>query len=400
MIVKLQETAGRPAGLTATRFSFDTLPAGVRATWTELAGDHFMSEPAWLEHAWRLKHLAEPGVTANGWRGTLVTDDSGIVCGVVPWFLEKKQGLRKLRLAGSGQVCSDYVQLPARPGMELEIAETVSRELLGNPAAGSSGYAVDLVEIEGHETDLPQWNRFFGSMTAAGWRRITTSLEGSWRTTLPSTWQEYDAQLHKSRRRKARRAIKLAEQGEVTHRAFETAGEISEVWPEFVRLHQMRRNQLGQPGCFSDPAFETFLKTASMELASRNRAWLSMVSQQGSPLAFLLMFDSPTTSYMYQSGIDVSRLQLAPGHLINALTIRHAIGRGKKFFDLLRGDEPYKSGWMAERIPLARTRLFAPTFRGRAMHAACSLRNRCQNWRERFRNDRGPVEQHEGGDED
>jgi len=392
MIVKLQT-------LTAARLLPESL-AGIRANWTELAGDHAMSEPAWLENAWRFRHSREPGVNTGSWRGQAVTDPDGRLCGLAPWFVEARNGVKKLRLAGSGQVCSDYVQLPSGRNQELDVAEAVAHELVASRRKPDGTGAVDLIEIEGHRKESPQWERFFAVMGNGGWNRISSDIEGSWRIELPATWAEFESRLHKSRRRKARRGIKLLEKGEIEHRVYDTVAGVEEAWPEFVRLHQMRREQLGQPGCFSDPGFEQFLRSAILELVAMDRAWLSMVWQDQKPLAVLLMIDSPNTSFMYQSGIDVSRLQLAPGHIVNALTIRHAISREKQFFDLLRGDEPYKAGWMAERIPLRRTRLFAPTVRGRSLHAVCSLRNSWRLWQERRKETLRAELQEDNVDED
>ncbi len=392
MIVKLQT-------LSATHLSLDSA-ASLRDQWTELAGDYFMSEPAWLENAWRYKHVFEPGVREENWRGLVVTDMGGKLVGLAPWFAESQYGIWKLRMAGSGQVCSDYVQMPGRDGQELSVAESVANELLASRRRSGGAGAVDLIEIEGHRAESPQWERFFEVMTDAGWKRCSTDIEGSWRISLPGSWEEFDSMVHKSRRRKARRGIKLLEKGEIEHRVYDTVQAVEKIWPEFVRLHQIRREQLGQPGCFSDPAFEKFLRTATLELAAADRAWLSMVWQDQKPLAVLLMFDSSRTSFMYQSGIDASRMQLAPGHIINALTIRHAIRRGKEYFDLLRGDEPYKAGWMATRIPLGRTRLFGPTLKGRALHTACRLRNKWRNWNEQRKAISADKAQEEAVDED
>jgi CelD/BcsL family acetyltransferase involved in cellulose biosynthesis len=345
------------------------LDDGLCAGWCQLAAPSFMSSPEWLLTAWDEFHRHQ-GRTSLWCQ--VAGQGHARIAGLAPWYREQKHGLRWLRLLGDGTICSDYAQLPAEPSS----APTVYRALAEAIAdGGENGRApnADVIEIDGHVEADPAWAVFFDTLAEHGWRAQTRPTEGTWVVELPSTWDEFEAQLHKSRRRKARKAFKLLRSGQLTHRVVETAEGLAAEWPEFVRLHQLRREQLGQPGCFAHPRFGDFLLAATTRLMELGTAWLSVVSSGGQPLAMLLMFDSGQRSSMYQSGIDVTRMAMEPGHMVNTLTIAHAIGRGMKYFDLLRGDEPYKRGWNATRTGLARTRLFAPTLRGRAVGQLAQL---------------------------
>lgn len=357
------------------------LPAGelkqvLRSEWAGLAEDNFMVQPAWLEAAWEMKHAGERGVGPSGWAAMGAFSPSGRLTGVAPMYLRRQSGLRVLRMLGTGTICSDYVEFPSLPDHALETAEQFAGAVAkGVPGAGGTRRGVDVVEIEGHRLGCPRWETFFATLAEAGWSRSGSEIEGAWRVELPESWEIYEQQLHRSRRRKARKAIKMLKRGEVSHEVVADPAEIGRLWPEFVDLHQQRRRLLGQAGCFSEREFGGFLQQATLEMASQGRAWLSVVSHEGSRLAMLLMFESGQTGFMYQSGLDVAKLRLEPGHLVNALTIREAIRRGIQGFDWLRGDEPYKQGWGARRIPLGRTRLFAPGLRGRGALALNALKS-------------------------
>jgi len=365
--------------LTATRVDIDTL-ASLNEQWQALAGDCFMQHPAWILSAFQHYHLKQPSVDCSPHAALRVQDSSGQLNGCGLWFRQQSHGLNWWKLAGSGAICSDYVTVPAIQGRETEVGialaewfQTQPSGLLGWPTA---------IEIEGHLQTCPLWQSFVSCLEHAGWASDCVEVEGAWKLDLPNDWTTYETLLHKSRRRKARKAIKLIQQNKFCHRVARCSGAIQQAWPDFIRLHQKRRQFLNQPGCFSDPDFEIFLRKATLELAEQGSAWMSIVQHSnGQPLAMLLMFDSGRHAFMYQSGIDTDCLQDEPGHLVNAATIQYCIEKGIETFDFLRGDEPYKRGWLANRHALYRTRLFAPGWTGRGIASAIKLRRSILSWR-------------------
>ena len=144
--------------------------------------------------------------------------------------------------------------------------------------------------------------------------------------------------------------------------------DLNELWGDFVDLHQARRESLGEPGCFADPNFEAFLLAATHELSQQNHAHLQVILYEGSPLASMLLLNSGTTNYMYQSGVDVSRMNLEPGYQVALAAIEASLEDGLRKFDFLRGDEPYKSRWDTTRIPLHRTRWIPRKLRSQVKH--------------------------------
>jgi CelD/BcsL family acetyltransferase involved in cellulose biosynthesis len=361
--------------------------------WCRLAEDNFMASPEWLLTAWEAFHRHE---NQSRLHCQVATGKSGHVAGIAAWYLNRKWGGRWLHPLGGGTICSDYARLPVEPSAEPTIYRALAEALASGDGAGRAAPVADVIEIDGHPETGPAWNVFFDTLQEHGWSRQTRPVEGTWVIDLPATWDELEARLHKSRRRKARKAFKLLQSGQISHQVVQSTDELARIWPEFVRLHQLRREQLGQPGCFADPRFGDFLFSATTRLMELGEAWLSMVSSDGRPLAILLMFDSGQRSSMYQSGIDVARMAMEPGHLVNTLTIAHAIRRGKTTFDLLRGDEPYKRGWDAQRIGLARTRMFAPTWRGRGLGQLFQLRDAWKTMRPGTKDATSPA----GGESD
>lgn len=365
--------------LTTSHVGIDQLAVHVDQ-WRTLASNCFMQHPAWILSAWQHYHRNQPSVDSTQFAGLLVQDSESRLHACSIWFRQLNHGLNWWKLAGGGAVCSDYVTVPATSGREAEVGSALadwfmaqSRGWLGWPTA---------IEIEGHLQQCPLWQTFIAELVQAGWASDSGEVEGAWSLRLPRDWPTYESLLHKSRRRKARKAIKLIQQHKFCHRVLSTPDEIDRAWPDFVRLHQKRRQFLKQPGCFSDPSFELFLRKATLEFATAGTAWMSIVQHaDGRPLAMLLMFESGRHTFMYQSGVDTDYLHDEPGHLVNAATIQHCIENGTDTFDFLRGDEPYKSGWLAQRQGLYRTRLFAPGWTGRGIASAFKLRRSILSWR-------------------
>jgi CelD/BcsL family acetyltransferase involved in cellulose biosynthesis len=142
-----------------------------------------------------------------------------------------------------------------------------------------------------------------------------------------------------------------------THEEFEAA------WPLFIDLHQLRRQSLGEPGCFADPTFTQFHNEVAPLLLTAGRLRLSWLALDGEPVAAEYHFAGDGVTYAYQGGVDPARLDDEPGRLSNIATLRAAIAEGHAAFDFLRGDEPYKAHWRATPHATVHVRISPPSHR-------------------------------------
>src|SRR5262249_48782604 len=85
-------------------------------------------------------------------------------------------------------------------------------------------------------------------------------------------------------------------------------------------------------------------------------------------------------TYEYQVGIDPESLAEYPGWLVNSAAIRHAIENKRKGFDLLRGDEPYKSHLGAEPRACKELRIVPNRLRSQLWHKAWRTGNTMKDW--------------------
>jgi CelD/BcsL family acetyltransferase involved in cellulose biosynthesis len=130
------------------------------------------------------------------------------------------------------------------------------------------------------------------------------------------------------------------------------------------QLHQQRFEDRGGSDAFHTPALVAFHREIS-EIALR-RGWLRLyvLRLDGRPAAALYGFHYGGRFLFYQAGFDAAFAKHSVGLVAMGLAIQAAIGEGAREYDLLHGDEPYKSLWARSRRELERIELFPPTTAG------------------------------------
>jgi CelD/BcsL family acetyltransferase involved in cellulose biosynthesis len=99
---------------------------------------------------------------------------------------------------------------------------------------------------------------------------------------------------------------------------------------------------------------------------ARQRGWLRLclLRVDRKPVAALYGFRYGRTFYFYQSGFDPAYRKQSVGLVAMGLTIRKALEEGATEFDLLHGDEEYKSLWARQRREIGRVEAYPPRARG------------------------------------
>ena len=266
---------------------------------------------------------------------------------------------RKLRFMGSGTACSDYTNLITAPDQYNVFSESVTQQLASDFAPDGKLVSVDVFEIEGCGGNDSDLDYFCELLTTKEFVKHETETEGTWKVRLPEDFEQLNGTFSKSMRRKTKAAKKRLEQPDVeitlTHH-----DNFQQNWQTFVDLHQKRRVSMGELGCFFDPKFESFLKSATHGLLTQNQSDLIVINNSAKPIAAMLLIYSDETCMMYQSGLDPELTALEPGYQLARVAINHAIEKECKFFDFLRGDEPYKARWSTTREPILRRKFIPP----------------------------------------
>jgi CelD/BcsL family acetyltransferase involved in cellulose biosynthesis len=157
---------------------------------------------------------------------------------------------------------------------------------------------------------------------------------------LPPTWDEYLAQIPSKLRHEIRRKTKKLE-AETGPFSVETATEdtLLPLLDRFVELHRMSE---GPKGVFMVPGMEIFFRRLGEAFCERGVFRLTFIRVGDELAAGTIGFSFEGTYSLYNSAFDRTWQRLAPGMVLVAEDVRHAIEEGCSVFDFLKGDYAYK----------------------------------------------------------
>ena len=257
-----------------------------------------------------------------------VEDAEGRLVALLPLH-EVEPGV--LKLLGGADI-SDYLDLIALAGRE----EDAWMALLQSRAAERVVW--DLHAVPGRSptvTLLPQL------AAACGLSASVTVEERCPVLMLPSSWDEYLASLSGKHRHELARKMRRLEREAPEARATCAShpAEVENRLGDFFDLH--RRSRVGKAR-FMDVRMEAFFRRVTTALVEHRGARLWFLDTASGPIASFITLEWDDTVGLYNSGFHPDRAALSPGVVLLGHLIRHAIGRGKRRFDFLRGEERYK----------------------------------------------------------
>ncbi len=285
----------------------------------------------------------------NGDLRLLTFKRAGKIVGVAPFYIDRWFGLKRFRFLGSGDTCTDYVDLVCDPQYYEACAKSLSEYLVGQ--------AFDVVELE-----CPKDNRLSDALTASletVYDSDDREVEPSWVLELPEQWGDFLKGRRSSLRRKINKAVRRLESGELRITSVSQGLPIETAMETLRDLHTQRMNSTGRPGVFADERFDEFLTEAVMEMSQKGQVEIIVAYKDDDPVGVQIYFDSMQGYQLYQSGYSPAAMKLEPGHLLFTEMIKRAINRGDERFDFLRGNEPYKEYWEATAKKQNKLRLVA-----------------------------------------
>jgi CelD/BcsL family acetyltransferase involved in cellulose biosynthesis len=235
-----------------------------------------------------------------------------------------------LRSSGAGP--SDYLQPIAQP----ELRKAVELEFADHLANQSDFSLVDLHQLRDDLTTIEIESEI------ALEQGVCLVLD------LPSTYEGYLAMLGKSLRYDVRRLDKsLFNEGRAKVELVDESN-IGLGLDILFDQHKKRWRKRGLPGAFLGKTQDFHHLWASLAV---REGWLQLgiLSLDGSPIGAIYGMAMGDSVYFYQAGFDPAHKAVSPGTLLVASLIKRAITDGRKHFDFLRGDEPYKRRWKPQR---------------------------------------------------
>ncbi|HEY8198685.1 MAG TPA: GNAT family N-acetyltransferase [Candidatus Limnocylindrales bacterium] len=257
---------------------------------------------------------------------------------------------------------ADYATILAEPSDLEAVAELVVDALLSGPdlAHGDTDWdVVDLRRLRHDDPALPALQRAFERRSVRGGWHVSRELEDVCPVlTLPDDgdWEAYLSTLDKKDRHEIRRKIRRAEAaGPNTFRLVEPTPQAVE---SFIDLHQ---SKWGDEGLFPATAggdrsrrFIHRLAELELETGADRQLQLGDFEIDGQVVMTAVGFDDGRECLFYNAGVSRDARDLSPGVTGIAAYLRDRMDAGRRRFDFLRGDEPYKYEWGAVDEPIYR----------------------------------------------
>jgi len=335
----------------------------LREPWKELSQGRPFCSPNWMQ-SWATK------CCSNGSPFVVAVFDRDRVVGIAPLHTHKSRiGAERLEFLGTGKACSEYLGILADP----QNLEPVLDHLAGWMMESAGGLHGEenrwqRLDLESVARDDVASTRLCHKLAARGAQWTEGEAAACWRIDLCETQAEWLGRLHKSVRRKlCLLQTKAIASGRAIYKIATTRQERLANFAHLVRLHNARRKQLGEIGCFEFPGFLDFMNEVISDPESGDPVKVSVVELDGVVVAAGLCFESTDSLLVYQSGISLppkpgSDVAVAnPGWLLNFFHIGYARQRRLQFIDFLRGDEKYKRHLGAVPAPV-RFHMVVPPF--------------------------------------
>jgi len=295
----------------------------------ELRGNAFVS-PEWYQLARRCLDQKTAPLVA------VVRAEGGEVRGVLPLVV---RGVgRAARLCFAGARYADLLHPAAAQEEEAEVAALVAPRLAEHVGSRCS-FELGRVDVDSI------WWRELGS----GWPSALSPVIGP-REALPFaliaglSWEGYlgtrSGQFRNQIRRKARA---LQRDHEVVLRQPSSAKEAVEQVKTLFSLHDARWEDRGGQTALAEPEAREFL--AAFASAAQERGWLRLYTLEvdGTPVAAWCGWRLGERFSYYQAGFDPEWSKYSVGFLMLAETVKAAIAEGAEEYDLLLGDEAFKT---------------------------------------------------------
>jgi hypothetical protein len=255
---------------------------------------------------------------------------------------------------------ADYATVLARPADMPAVAAAVVEALavpgsLDDPEHPAPWEVVDLRRLRSGDPAADALADAFEARAGLGWTVVREREEVCPVVTLEAglDFDGYLGTLGRKERHEVRRKLRRAESAGpvVLERSLDPVADLE----AFIDLHQRRWGDAGLfPATPGGAQSRTWFRRLFELAGADGTVQLHFLAVGGRRIAAGVWFEDATTWYLYNAGVDPAARELSPGVLLSAKALEAAIAAGRRRFDYLRGDEPYKYEWGAVDEPIQR----------------------------------------------
>jgi CelD/BcsL family acetyltransferase involved in cellulose biosynthesis len=242
------------------------------------------------------------------------------------------------------------------PAVTEAIADYLSRDPAKDPEYPVAWDVVDLRRIRCNDPAATELGAAFARREiACGWTLNIERDDVCPVATFPAgiDFEGYLATLEKKVRHEIRRKIRRAERaGEVQ---LEESDDPLADLPDFIDLHGRKWGAKGlfPPTPGGDQSRRFFHRLFELS-GPDGPVHLSFLTIDGRRVGAGIHLETEDSYLYYNAGVDPAASALSPGVVMTARYVEAAIVAGKRRFDFLRGNEPYKYEWGAVDEPIQR----------------------------------------------
>lgn len=280
---------------------------------------------------------------------------------------------RSVEFLGTGTVGSDYLDLIVRRDAERETFDALSHAL-------GRGLILEFGQLKGSGSCTAD---LAGHLQQQGWKSALAKVNACPFIDLRGhSWTSYLGTLGSEHRYNVQRKIKhLSKKFQVTFEQVEREDQRSAALNLLISLHHKRwLDRGGGSDAFHTPGHLAFHEEFTALALSRGWLRLYVLRLDGQPASALYGLRYGPTFSFYQSGFDPQYARHSVGMVTMGLAIKSAIEEGAGEYDLLHGNEAYKSHWARESRDLVSLNLYPPGVRGECLRAISNGGSLVRGW--------------------
>jgi CelD/BcsL family acetyltransferase involved in cellulose biosynthesis len=291
--------------------------------------------------------------------------------GVIPY--------RRLEFLASGEredegIYSNHLSVVAERGAEEVVTSRMVTALLDGELGAWDEIVFQMMTGDGHMFDC-----LSAAFQLAGLRPTVLAMARAPYVKLPDSWASYLRSLSRNQRRQITRSLRNFaswSNGESHLHSATDPSLLAEGRRILIELHQMRWASSPHRGVFRKANFLKFNEIITTKLQKAGLLELLWLSVRGQPVSAVLAMIWNNKVYAYQTGrrVDVPS-SVRPGFVILVMAIQRAIESGRREFDLLADEAPYKLQLANHSRPLVQMRV-----------SRAPLREQMLAWAKHFRN--------------
>ncbi len=310
-------------------------------------------------------------------------DRDGALVGLMPLAVEQRRvgprKVRRLAFLGETHVGSDYLDLIAPRGREVELARLFARQL---KALRGEWDVLDLLDLREGSPTLEALEETFGGEGEVV-SRTGRYLCPHERFTPGET---FDAFLKRTGRRDnyLRRKKWLAKQPGYRIEKTDVPQGLPAAMGHFFRLHALRWAEDGGSQGIKGAGVEAFHRDATHLLAERGRLRIYTMMLGTQALASVYGIFHGGKFLYFQSGYDPAWRNKSVGLVLVGETFKDALERGCTEYDFLRGTESYKSDWTSLQRQTVALRIHARSGPGAWFTTGERLARTAREWVKRL----------------